>query len=61
MAGAIYYATTDSNGVLCVDQIGEEWDGFQRDDAEQSAATLAIVYPETIYFHHWAGEPSLRN
>lgn len=41
-----YYAQTDKNGVLCVDQLAKdevEWN-------PEYVAVLATVYPEVIYF-----------
>lgn len=41
-----YYAQTDENGVLCVDQVGDE----RTAHTMVSVAGLAESYPEVIYF-----------
>lgn len=40
-----YYAKTDENGVLCVDQL----DGGDTEFTPEEVAKIATSYPDTIY------------
>lgn len=51
MMGAFYFALTDENGVLCVDQM----DSSHANWTAEQVAQIAQRNPEVIYFHYWAG------
>jgi len=41
-----YYAATDENGVLCIDQMGDSVDVWTAEHVAKSAT----LFPDTIYF-----------